>query len=125
MLRVRAFTARAFRARLFGKADAVASNVPPVAQFAYAPSGLTVAFQDQSTDSDGTIASWSWTFGDATSSTSQNPLKTYAAPGTYSVQLTVTDNGGATHNVTKSVTVSNPVVGSFWQRRRRGWRGIF
>ncbi|MFD0739911.1 M4 family metallopeptidase [Lysobacter koreensis] len=80
-------------------------NANPVANFSSSISGLTVAFTDTSTDSDGTIASRSWTFGDGTSSTATNPSKTYAAAGTYSVALTVTDNGGATNTKTGSVTV--------------------
>lgn len=52
-----------------------------------------VQFTDESTDSDGTIVGWFWDFGDSTTSTSQNPVHTYA-PGTYSVSLTVTDSDG-------------------------------
>ena len=62
-------------------------------------------FTDTSTDSDGSIASRSWNFGDSTTSTATNPSKTYAAAGTYTVTLTVTDNGGATNTRTQSVTV--------------------
>ena len=80
-------------------------NSAPVANFSSSVSGLTVAFTDSSTDSDGSIASRSWNFGDGTTSTATNPSKTYAAAGTYSVALTVTDNAGATHTKTASVTV--------------------
>ena len=83
-----------------------AANQAPVANFTSSISGLTVNFSDSSTDADGTIASRSWNFGDSTSSTAQNPSKTYTAAGTYSVALTVTDNSGATNTTTKSVTVS-------------------
>lgn len=83
-------------------------NQPPVANFTAAPSGLTVNFTDTSTDSDGTIVSRSWEFGDGTTSTQTNPSKTYAAAGTYSVKLTVTDNGGASASKTMSVTVTQP-----------------
>jgi subtilase family serine protease len=81
-------------------------NVPPVANFGDTISGLTVNFTDSSTDSDGSIASRSWNFGDSSTSTATNPSHTYAAAGTYSVALTVTDNGGATNTKTQSVTVS-------------------
>ena len=83
-----------------------AANQAPVANFTSSISGLTVNFSDSSTDADGTIASRSWNFGDSTSSTAQNPSKSYTAAGTYSVALTVTDNSGATNTTTKSVTVS-------------------
>jgi serine protease len=81
-------------------------NVAPTANFSFVTSGLTATFTDGSSDSDGTIASRSWTFGDGGTSTATNPSHTYAAAGTYSVKETVTDNGGLTGSVTKSVTVS-------------------
>ena len=80
-------------------------NVPPAANFSFTTSGLTANFTDTSTDSDGTIASRSWNFGDGTTSTATNPSKTYAAAGTYTVTLTVTDDDGATNTKTSSVTV--------------------
>jgi len=83
-----------------------AANVAPVAGFSSTTSGLTATFTDSSTDSDGTIASRSWNFGDGTTSTATNPSKTYTAAGTYSVTLTVTDNAGATNTKTASVTVA-------------------
>lgn len=82
------------------------SNLAPVANFSSSVSGLTVSFTDSSTDSDGTIASRSWSFGDGTASTVASPSKTYSAAGTYTVTLTVTDNAGATSTKTASVTVS-------------------
>ncbi|MBJ6981240.1 S8 family serine peptidase [Luteimonas sp. MC1572] len=82
-------------------------NVAPTANFSVSTSGLVASFTDSSTDSDGSIASRSWTFGDGTSSTATSPSKTYAAAGTYSVTLTVTDNSGASNSRTQSVTVSS------------------
>ena len=86
--------------------DGGAVNNPPTANFTFTTSGLTASFTDTSTDSDGTIASRSWAFGDATTSTATNPSHTYAAASTYTVSLTVTDNGGATNSTSKSVTVA-------------------
>lgn len=83
------------------------ANMPPVANYSFVTSGLTATFTDGSTDSDGTIASRSWNFGDGVNSTSTNPSHTYAAAGTYNVSLTVTDNAGASNTVTKAVTVSS------------------
>ncbi|HSX60577.1 MAG TPA: PKD domain-containing protein, partial [Tahibacter sp.] len=82
-------------------------NQAPVANFSVVTSGLTATFTDSSTDSDGSIASRSWNFGDSTTSTATNPSKTYAAAGTYTVTLTVTDNGGATNTKSSSVTVTS------------------
>lgn len=81
-------------------------NALPVASFSRSISGLTVNFADTSTDSDGTISSRAWSFGDGSSSTSTNPSKTFASAGTYNVSLTVTDNAGGKATTSQSVTVS-------------------
>ena len=81
-------------------------NAAPTASFTHSCSGLTCTFTDTSTDSDGTISSRSWNFGDGGTSTTANPSHTFPAAGTYTVALTVTDNGGATGSTSKAVAVS-------------------
>lgn len=87
------------------------SNVAPTADFGHSCSGLSCSFTDTSSDSDGTVVGWSWNFGDGTTSTAQNPSKTYASGGTYTVSLTVTDDDGATGSTSRSVSVSAPSTG--------------
>lgn len=85
-------------------------NQPPVASFSFTVNGLAVAFTDSSSDSDGTIASRSWNFGDSTTSTATNPSKTYGAAGTYTVSLTVTDNQGTTNTTSRAVSVGSTAL---------------
>ncbi|MEH6420321.1 collagenase [Pseudomonas sp. CGJS7] len=83
-------------------------NQPPVAGFGFAVNGMSVSFSDTSTDADGRIVARNWDFGDGTTSTAANPSKTYAAAGSYQVQLTVTDDRGARHTATRTVAISEP-----------------
>ena len=63
---------------------------------------------DGSSDPDGTVASYAWTFGDGNTSTEANPTHTYGADDTYTVELTVTDDQGlASDTVTTEVTVED------------------
>ncbi len=82
------------------------ANVAPAAAFTASPTFLSVAFDGtSSTDTDGTVAGYAWSFGDGTTSTQAAPTKAYAQGGTYAVTLTVTDDKGATASTTKNVTV--------------------
>lgn len=94
----------------------VTPNAKPLADFGFQCTGRTCQFSDQSTDPDGTIASRDWNFGDESTSTQANPLKTYDSDGSYEVRLIVTDNRSARDTVTKTVTVlqpNQPPVASF------------
>ena len=88
------------------------TNTPPVASFTFSCTDLSCTFTDTSTD-DGTITAWSWDFGDNAASTEENPSYTYAAAGTYTVSLTVTDSHGATNESWQDVTVTAPPEGGF------------
>jgi len=70
------------------------------------PAPLLVQFVDSTA---GLVDSYTWDFGDAATSTAQNPTHTYAAPGTYTVSLTATGPGGAdTTTSIDLITVTNP-----------------
>lgn len=58
-------------------------------------------------DADGGIRSYSYNWGDGTAvSTTANTSHVYAAAGTYTITLTVTDNWGKATAVTRQVTVA-------------------
>ncbi len=88
-------------------------NQPPTADFSSSCALLDCDFDSSdSEDSDGTITSYLWDFGDGETSTQANPAHTYGAAGTYDVTLTVTDNDGAPDTVTQSLEVDDEVVES-------------
>ncbi len=85
------------------------SNTAPTANFEAPTCVLLVCtFTDASTDADGSIASRAWTFENGTpaASTEETVEVTFASAGTHTVTLTVTDNEGATDDVSQEVTVS-------------------
>ena len=85
---------------------AVGGNNLPVANFTFVTNDLGITLTDTSSDSDGSIVVWNWDFGDGNSAGSQNPSHTYAAAGSYTVALTVTDNDGGVDSSSQQVTVS-------------------
>jgi PKD repeat protein len=68
--------------------------------------GTPIHFSGEgSSGPDGSIDGYDWSFGDGDSGEGAAPTHTYAAGGTYSATLTVTDNLGLTERVTRSVVV--------------------
>jgi PKD repeat protein len=100
-------------ARGAGKSSIATKSVmvsgPLTASFVYSPANpqpnQVIQFSDQST---GGPASWSWNFGDGSTSTQQNPSKQYATAGNYTVTLMVFRNGEQAAG-NRVVTVAAPI----------------
>jgi PKD repeat protein len=94
----------------------VAPNLLPTAVITTSattgPAPLAITFSGAgSSDPDGTIASYAWTFGDGTTGTGAQVVKSYSASGTYNVTLTVTDNrGGRGTRTTTIIVTANPAT---------------
>lgn len=93
-----------------GKTHVGSVNQAPTAAFSFLANGMSVQFTDASSDSDGVIAARLWDFGDGSTSSAVNPLKTFAAVGTHTVSLTVTDDGGLPNLHVAQVPVDNGLV---------------
>ena len=90
-------------------------NQPPIANMTGSPlqgeAPLTVDFDASgSSDGDGTIASFSWDFGDGDTGSGQTPSHTFESEGTYNVVLTVTDNQGGQATDSLVVTVGEASI---------------
>jgi PKD repeat protein len=95
-----------------------ASNAAPTAAFTINCSGLSCAFVGAgSNDTDGTVVSYGWDFGDGTSGSGENVSHSYGGAGSYTVSLTVADNGGATGSDSKTF---NPMSLSARGYKRNG-----
>jgi PKD repeat protein len=94
----------------------VSDDQPPVAAPAVPTSGVAGTPLDfgpgTSHDPDGSIASYSWDFGDGASSGQATVQHTYAAAGTYTVSFTVTDDSGSSTSAVASVTISTASTSS-------------
>jgi len=97
--------------------DQTPENQVPLASFSFEPTSPSTAdnvfFTDSSSDSDGTIAEYSWDFDGLGSSELQNPLFWFGSPGFYIVTLTVTDDDGASDSISQVVELTEPATGEF------------
>jgi PKD repeat protein len=91
----------------------LAPNLPPTAVINGPMSGLieeTLSFSgSDSSDSDGSIVSYLWDFGDGMTGKGVTVTHGYSATGSYTVTLTVTDNGRLTGKATHAVQIDQPV----------------
>ncbi|HDL84963.1 MAG TPA: PKD domain-containing protein, partial [Candidatus Acetothermia bacterium] len=88
-------------------------NMPPTASFTATPTTgqapLAVSFDASvSSDPDGTIASYTWAFGDGQNGSGMSGSHIYSHAGTFTVILTVIDNGGLMSTASQTITVTAP-----------------
>lgn len=87
-----------------------AANLAPSASFTYTPETVVVdtevTFTDTSVDSDGEIVARRWTLPDNTTSTEASVKYTFTKGGTFDVTLQVTDDRGASSEVSKKIFVA-------------------
>ena len=100
-----------WRAKVLFVGPGAPANQPPAAGISVSCMGLDCTGDGtSSTDADGTIASYSWNWGEGAPTSGATSPHTYSAAGTYTVTLTVTDDDGDTSAVTQDVTVAPPVA---------------
>ncbi|MEW5981609.1 MAG: PKD domain-containing protein [Acidobacteriota bacterium] len=107
--------ARTVSIRLVPPGVILPPNGTPTPAFTVSPSApviqADVTFDASlSSDADGQIVSYVWSFGDGTSGTGQLATHRYSAGGTYSVTLTVTDDRNLSASVTATVAVTETAV---------------
>ncbi len=104
-----------------------AAQTGPTASFTSQTSDLVASFDGSGSSAPAGVKSYAWDFGNGKTGTGAKPSHTYAAAGTYTVKLTVTDNGGLTGATTAQVTVAKAGPGaaqasdSFSRTATSGW----
>jgi len=84
-------------------------NLPPAAEFSASTTsarvGDEVRFTDGSSDPEGKSLEYDWDFGDGSSSGERSPAHEFGEAGTFTVELTVSDDEGASDSASVSVMV--------------------
>jgi PKD repeat protein len=90
------------------------TNQPPVAMINGVSNGQvgeSLSFESSSSsDSDGSIVSYAWDFGDSAMANGVNVSHSYNKAGNYNVTLTVTDDGGLSDTSTYTLLIEEPVT---------------
>jgi subtilisin family serine protease len=81
-------------------------NEPPTAAFDFSCTELSCDFDASGSSDDEGITSYAWAFGDGNTGSGATTSHAFASNGDYEVTLTVTDGGGLTDQLTRTVSVS-------------------
>lgn len=89
----------------------IVRNAPPMAGFTFSPAAPDtldpVQFIDNSSDRDGSVVAWNWSFGDGSFGAGSSPVHAYKRPGLYTVSLTAYDDGGDADTVSTTILIGN------------------
>jgi PKD repeat protein len=92
----------------------VTTQTTPASGFTFTSVQNTVTFTNTSQGA----VSYSWNFGDGNSSTEQNPVHTYANPGSYTVSLSASNSCGTTI-FQQTITLSSGIGEAAWMENFR------
>lgn len=87
----------------------------PKASFTYTGGEVQAPAEVKFTNTSTDATSYTWSFGDGTTSTEQNPVKTYQEKGNYTVSLTAVSDEG-TNSTSKNIRVYGEVTA--WQTEK-------
>ncbi len=100
------------------------NHLAPKAVATATPQGLTVAFDASAStiDDEAVSATYAWDFGDGTTGTGAKVSHKYAAEGSYTATVTVTDNFGGSDKATVSVALGSKIaLDTFSRTNAAGW----
>ncbi|MDQ6814063.1 MAG: PKD domain-containing protein [Bacteroidota bacterium] len=89
---------------------------PPLVNFSIANNGClsdSMSFSDSTNGNPRPVTRWKWDFGDNTSDSVKNPLKTYTNPGSYNVKLRAITDVGCVADTTKIISISPRPIARF------------
>jgi PKD repeat protein len=96
-----------------GKANSFSLSSALIADFAAGPPAegpapFNVSFRDQSVGIRDNATTWSWDFGDGSTSTEENPVHQYQNPGSYSIRLSVRSGDQTDSRIRQNAVVATP-----------------
>ncbi|MEO8424178.1 MAG: phytase [Actinomycetota bacterium] len=98
--------------RVVGLTSEPPLNQPPNAVMDASCTGLScTVWADDSFDPDGTLAAYTWDFGDGTAAVGETMVHTYLMAGDYTITLSVTDDDGAIDQAGRFVSVPASAAG--------------